>query len=62
MGKVVVEVEVPEGKSLEELLKGVRYRVVDPLAELEDILASAGRKRTGIGRMPSREEIYAERA
>lgn len=60
--KVVVEVEIPEGMRLEELLRGVKYRILDPRAELEDILESAKRKRAKIGSVPTREEIYAERA
>jgi len=60
--KIVVEIEVPEGKTLEELLRGVNFRVVDPLEELEEIIRSAKRKRRKLDRIPKREEIYADRA
>ena len=59
--RIVVEIEVPEGVRLEELFRGVKYRVVDPVAELEDILEAARKKQARIDKMPLREEIYAER-
>ena len=60
--KVIVEVEVPEGESIEEILRGVKYRIIDPVGELERILESAKKKKARIDRIPTREEIYAERA
>ncbi len=42
--RVVVEIEVPEGASLEEILRGVKYRVVDRSKEMKRVLE----KYTGI--------------
>jgi len=56
--KVLVEIELPEGVELSDVLKGVRYRVVDPVEELRDIVESVRRKNARIDRIPSREEIY----
>ena len=60
--KVRVEIELPEGVELEDLLRGVKYRVLTPTGQLEEILGSARRKKARIGEIPAREEIYADRA
>lgn len=60
--KVIVEIEVPEGVEIEDLLRGVKYRILDPVAELNEILSRARGKAVRIDRIPSRDEIYAERA
>ena len=59
---MVVEIELPEGVRLEDVLKGIRYRVLDPREELEEILTRARSKGTVIKSMPPREEVYSERA
>ncbi len=59
--RVVVEIELPEGVRLEDVLKGIRYRVLDPREELEEILTRARRKGALVKDMPSREEVYSER-
>ena len=60
--KIRVEIELPEGVELEDLLQGVKYRVLTPASQLEEILESARRKKAKIGEIPTREEIYADRA
>ena len=60
--KITIEIEIPEGVELEELLRGVRYRIIDRRMELDDILRRARRKGVRIARIPTREEIYGERA
>ncbi len=59
--KIVVEIEVPEGVRIEDLLRGLRYRIIEPERELESILKRAREKGGKISKIPSREEIYAER-
>ena len=58
--KVVVEVEVPEGRRLEELLKGVKYRILENRVEkrrrlLDEITGALGEARSG-----ELDEIAAE--
>ena len=36
--KILVEIELPEGKSLEEILRGVSYRVVSRVEERRKVL------------------------
>ena len=60
--KVIVEIEIPEGVEIGSLLRGVKYKILDPKAELDEILKKAREKAVKISRIPSREEIYAERA
>ncbi|MEB3861614.1 MAG: hypothetical protein GSR84_05255 [Desulfurococcales archaeon] len=59
--RVVVEIELPEGVRLEDVLKGLRYRVLKPREELEEILARARSKGALVKDIPPREEVYSER-
>ena len=60
--RVVVEVEVPEGETLEELL-GVKYGVLDVrLERLRRVFRDIERKGVKVDKVPSREEIYADKA
>lgn len=60
--KVLVEIELPEEKSLEEILKGVKYRVVeDKVERLRRLFKRIDEKAARIDKIPSREEIYADR-
>jgi len=60
--KVLVELEVPEGRSLEEILRGIRYRVEDRAERLRKLFKRIDEKAARIDRIPPREEIYADRA
>ncbi len=60
--KIIIEIEVPEGKTLEDLLKGLNYRVLDDRVErLRRLFEEIERKGVKADRIPSREEIYADR-
>ncbi len=61
--RVIVEIEVPEGTSLDELLRGVKYRIVEDKVEgLKKLFKRIDEKAVKVDRIPTREEIYADRA
>ncbi len=60
--KVIVEIELPEGARLEDILRGVKYRIVEDRVErLEKLFERINEKAVKVDRIPTREEIYADR-